>query len=185
MVIAVFFFKAALAVGAVLTTFVLITDAIFSVIVTYIFLQPMLEVLRAAGGNIHTEASRRLERTKWWNFAGVLVTVLSSTVLYVNLVAQFMLSFLHQHYLGRSVWGNPFTFGLAMDSNLNTLGMLLLCGMFKNVSLPSPLTIASRLGSKVAVAAPEEPKGESYLVQGETPAELPVPEKPADAGAGD
>ena len=77
------------------------------------------------------------------------------------------------------------TFGLAMDSNLNTLGMLLLCGMFKNVSLPSLLTIASRLGSKVAVAAPEEPKGESYLVQGETPAELPVPEKPADAGAGD
>ena len=80
MVVAIFDLRAALAVGAVMTTFVLITDAIFSVIVTYIFLKPMLEVLQAAGRNVDTFASRRLDRTKRWNFAGVFVTVGSSTV---------------------------------------------------------------------------------------------------------
>jgi hypothetical protein len=117
----------------------LVTDAIFSVIVTYIFLKPMLEVLQTAGGNVRTEGSRRLERTKWWNFTGVLVTVGSSTVLYLNMIAYFVLVSFRQYFLSRSVWGNPFAIGLALDSILNTLGMILLSGMFKDASLPSCL----------------------------------------------
>jgi hypothetical protein len=133
---------AALTVGAVLITFILATDTIFSVIITYIFLKPVLEVLQAAGGRVHTAASRRLERTKRWNFAGVLVTVGSSTVLYLNLIGYFVLTSLRQYALHSSVWGNPFTFGLAVNSILNTLGMVLLCGMFKDVSI-HPLTLTA------------------------------------------
>ena len=184
MAVAVFDLQAAMAVAAVIVTFVLVTDAIFSVIVTYIFLKPVLEVLQAAGGNVRTEASRRLGRTKRWNFAGVLVIVGSSTVLYVNMLAHFILAFLRQHSLNRSVWGSPFTFGLAVDSILNTLGMILLCGMFKDVSLPYRLTATSN--NKVAAAAPEEQKKElgfiidshAYSEQEAPLAELTVPENP-------
>jgi hypothetical protein len=156
MAVAVFDLQAAMAVAAVIVTFVLVTDAIFSVIVTYIFLKPVLEVLQAAGGNVRTEASRRLGRTKRWNFAGVLVIVGSSTVLYVNMLAHFILAFLRQHSLNRSVWGSPFTFGLAVDSILNTLGMILLCGMFKDVSLLNRFTATSN--NKVAAALEERKK---------------------------
>ena len=184
MVVAVFDMQTAMAVGAVITAFVLVTDAIFSVIVTYIFLKPMLEILQAAGGRVNTFASRRLGRTKRWNFAGVLVTVGSSTVLYVNSIAYFTLGFLRQHSLNRSVWGNPLTFGHALDSVLNTLGMILLCGMFKDVSLPYRLTATSN--NKVAAAAPEEQKKElgfiidshAYSEQEAPLAELTVPENP-------
>ena len=179
MIIAVVDLRAAIAVSAAITTFVLVTDAIFSAIVTYIFLKPMLEVLQAAGGNVRTAACRRLERTKRWNFAGVLVTVGSSTVLYVNLIAYFVLTTLRQHSLNRSVWGNPFTSGLAMDSILNTLGMILLCGMFKDVSLPSRLAATS--DNKVAAALDSH----AYSEQAEMPAESTVPEKPTVAGAED
>ena len=137
MVVAVFDARAALAVGAVIATFILVTDTIFSVIVTYIFLKPMLEVLKVTGGlGVHTAESRRLERTKRWNFAGVLVTVGGSTVLYVNLIVYFALTFFRQYSLHSSAWGNPFSFGLALDSILKTLGMILLCGMFKDVDVP-------------------------------------------------
>ncbi len=33
--------------------------------------------------------------------------------------------------------GNPFTFGVPMVSMLSILGMILLCGMFKDTVLPS------------------------------------------------
>jgi hypothetical protein len=162
MVVAVFDLRAAMAVGAVITTFVLITDAIFSVIVTYIFVKPLLEVLQAAGGGVHTTASRRLERTKWWNFA-VLVTVGSSTVLYVNMIAWLILSFLLQHSLNRSVWGNPFTFGLAVNSILNTLGMVLLCGMFKDVSIHR-LTLTPITSNKKVAPAGDKKKELEFII---------------------
>jgi hypothetical protein len=191
MIVTVFDMQAAMAVCAVIATFILVTDAIFSVIVTYIFLKPMLEILQAAGGIVDTEASRRLGRTKRWNFAGVLVTVGSSTVLYVNLIAFFMLGSLRQYSLHRTVWGNPFTFGLAVDSILNTLGMILLCGMFKDVSLPSRLTATSN--NKVVAAALEEQKKElgfiidshAYSEQEAAPSESRAPGISAAAGAED
>jgi hypothetical protein len=156
MVVAVFDLRIAHGVAAVIVTFVLITDTIFSVIVTYIFLKPMLEALQAPGRTLDTLGSRRLYRTKRWNFAGVLVTVGSSTVLYINSIAYFTLTFHRQHSLNGSVWGNPFTFGIAVDSILNTLGMILLCGMFKDVSLLNRFTATSN--NKVAAALKGEQK---------------------------
>jgi hypothetical protein len=138
----------------------------------------MLEILQAAGGNVDTEASRRLGRTKRWNFAGVLVTVGSSTVLYVNMIAFFILSFLRQYSLNRSVWGNPFTFGLLVDSILNTLGMILLCGMFKDVSLRSRLAITSRKKVSAAAELGCIVDSHAYSEQEAAPAELRAPENP-------
>jgi hypothetical protein len=167
----------------------------FSIIVTYLFLKPMLEVvdkvLQAAGGSAHTAASRRLERTKRWNFAGVLFTVGSSTVQYINFIVFSVLTFFLQHPLNSSVWGNPFTFGLAVDSMLNTFGMILLCGMFKDVSLPYHL--AATFSNKVAAEAPEGHKKEpgfiidshACSVQGAMRAESPLRGNPVAIEAGD
>jgi hypothetical protein len=79
------------------------------------------------------------------------------------MIAWLVLTFLLQHSLNRSVWGNPFTFGLAVNSILNTLGMVLLCGMFKDVQLPIQrlafAVTSNRIGSN-KVAAAREQKGE-------------------------
>jgi hypothetical protein len=139
--------------------FVLITDTIFSVIVTFIFLKPILDLLQAAGRTVHTAAKGRLERTKRWNFAGLVLTVVSSTALYLHLIAYYVLSALHQYsLLHSSMLGNPYVIGLQMVSMLNILGMILLCGMFKDTVLPSRYFSSSK--NKVVSSALGEPKKE-------------------------
>jgi hypothetical protein len=150
MVVGIFDLRLALAVAAAIIPFIFIADAIFSVIVTFIFLQPILDVLQAAGGAVTTAAKRRLERTKRWNFAGLILTVVSSTALYLHVIAFFVLSVLQQYSLHGSVFGNPHVFGFPMVSMLNVLGMILLCGMFKDTVLPKNNTIVrpSALGEQ-------------------------------------
>jgi hypothetical protein len=143
-IVAIFDSSLAMAAGAAILPLVLIADAIFSVLVTFIFLKPILDVLQAAGVTVQTAAKRRLERTKRWNFAGLILTVVSSTTLYLRLIMFFVRSVLHQYSLLGSVLGNPFVLGIQMVSVLNILGMILLCGMFKETGLPSryvPLSI--------------------------------------------
>jgi hypothetical protein len=138
MVVGIFDLWLGIAVGAAIIPFILITDTIFSVIVTFIFLNPILDVLQAARGNVQTTAKGRLERTKRWNFAGLILTVVSSTALYLHMIAYYVLSVLHQYsLLHSSVFGNPHVFSVQMVSMLNILGMILLCGMFKDTLLPS------------------------------------------------
>jgi hypothetical protein len=138
MVITIFDLWLAIALAAPIILFILITDTIFSVIVTFIFLKPILDLLQTARGIVRTTATRRLERTKRWNFAGLILTVVSSTALYLHGLAYFVLSVFHQHSLtNSSMFGNPFAFGFHMVSMLNILGMILLCGMFKDTVLPS------------------------------------------------
>jgi hypothetical protein len=154
MVVAIFDLWLAQAVGAAILLFILITDAIFSVIVTFIFLKPILNVLQAARGGAQTAAKRRLERTKRWNFTGLILTVVNSTALYLNLIASFVLSTLHKPLLHRSVFGNPYVFVFPMSSMLNTVGMILLCGMFKDTVLMN----------KVRPSTPADYSNKSHLV---------------------
>ena len=142
MVVSIFDMWLGIAIAAAIIPFILIADAIFSVIVTFIFLNPILDVLQAARGAVQTAAKGRLERTMRWNFAGLILTVVSSTALYLHMIAYYVLSVLHQYsLLHSSVLGNPFVFGLPMVSMLNILGMILLCGMFKaSSSAPSSQT---------------------------------------------
>ena len=100
--------------------------------------KPILSALRDAGSDVRNPGNQKLERTKKWNFAGVVVVVGSSTVLYLNMLAYFLEQLLHQQTLNASLWGNPFCFGLSVDSFLNTVGMALLCGMAKEVQLNVP-----------------------------------------------
>jgi hypothetical protein len=108
----------------------------------------MLEVLHVAVGQVKSAGSRRLERAKRWNFVGVVITVGSSTALYVNVLAHFVLTFSRRYYLNDSTYGNPFCFGLAVDSICNVVGMILLCGMFKDVEVG--VEMSSRIRSITA-----------------------------------
>jgi hypothetical protein len=143
-VVGIFDLWLGIAVGAAIIPFILIADATFSVIVTFIFLKPILYLLQAARGTVQTAAKGRLERTKRWNFAGLILTVVSSTALYLHVLAFFVLSVLHQYSLHSSVFGNPIVFGVPMVSMLNILGMILLCGMFKDTVLPSRFVPSSK-----------------------------------------
>ena len=162
MVVAIFDFRLGIAVGAAIALFVFITDTIFSVIVTFIFLKPILDLLQAAGGAVQTAAKRRLERTKRWNFAGLILTVVSSTALYLRLIAFFVLSVLRQYSLHSSVFGNPQVLGMPMVSVLNILGMILLCGMFKDTVLPSRFGTLSK--NKVGTSALGEQNNLGYII---------------------
>jgi hypothetical protein len=137
MVVGIFDLWLGFAIGAAIIPFILITDTIFSVIVTFIFLKPILDVLQSAGRAVQTVAKGRLERTKRWNFAGLILTVVSSTALYLHVIAFYILSVLHRYSLHRTVIGNPHVFGIPMVSMLNIIGMILMCGMFKDTVLPS------------------------------------------------
>ena len=160
MFIGIFDLWLATAVGAAIIPFILITDAIFSVIVTFIFLKPILDVLQAAGHAVQTAAKGRLERTKRWNFVGVILTVVGSTALYLNMIAFFVLSVLHQYSLHHSMFDHPHVFGIQMVSMLNILGMILLCGMFKDTVLPSPSRYGTLSKNKVGTSALGEQRKE-------------------------
>ncbi len=128
MVVSIFDLWLGIVMAAVIIPFILITDVIFSVIVTFIFLKPILNVLQAAGKTMKTVSKRRLEHTKRWNFAGLILTVVSSTALYLHVIATFVKNC---PLFDKSVLGDPFVLGIPMGSMLSILGMILLCGMFK------------------------------------------------------
>jgi hypothetical protein len=107
-----------------------------------------------AGNQVKTAASQRLERTKRWNLAGVIVTVGSSTLLYINVIAYLVVSYFRHWTMVMSTWGNPLTFGCFLDSMLNTLGMILLSGMFKDASFSCslPSFLSTKRSSKGPVS---------------------------------
>jgi hypothetical protein len=86
------------------------------------------------GKFVRSESKSRLERTKQWNFAGVILSVVSVTIVYLNVIVSFVLSVPRIFFLESSVFGNPHIVGLPVNSILNILGVILLCGMFKNMS---------------------------------------------------
>ncbi len=87
---------------------------------------------------------------------------MSSAALYLHLIAFLVLSVFHQYSLHRSLLGNPFVVVIQMVSMLNILGMILLCGMFKDTVLPSRLALSSM--NKVGSSALGEQRKEVRLV---------------------
>jgi hypothetical protein len=164
MVVGFFDLWLGMVVGAAIIPFILITDTIFSVNVTFIFLKPILDLLQAARGTVRTAAKERLERTKRWNFAGLILTVVSSTALYLHVIAFFVLSVLHQYYLHSSVFGNPYALGVPTVSMLNTVGMILLCGMFKDTVLPSHFVSVVVSSKKVGLSAGERRQELGFII---------------------
>jgi hypothetical protein len=128
------------AVGCIL---VIVMDTTFSAMITTIFLLPILEVLgEGKGAGQHSAGYNKMQQTKWMTMFGAALSVLSSTLLYVN----FMLWFFAQDQYDRSPWLNPWVFGVNMDSICNDMGMIFACGVLKKV--PS-------VGTATVVVVPE------------------------------
>jgi hypothetical protein len=76
---------------------------------------------------------KSMQKTKWMTLTGSVLAVLSSSVLYVNIIA-----FLFLGGSGSRWWNSPYlhyqVFGLNLDSVLNDVGMLLACGMLKQIT---------------------------------------------------
>ena len=134
----------------------LMQDTTFSAVVTVLFLRPIYKVLREGGVGVQRSAGyKSMMKTKWLTLSGAILAVLSSTALYINLLLMIMLGG------SGSPWhANPYlqvgVFGVNLDSVLNDLGMLLVCGVLKTTSCAALTKCFSTAASTVkpAVANP-------------------------------
>ena len=112
---------------------------------TLLFVRPIYKIL-IEGADVSKQAAgyHRLLQSMWMSLLGSLLAVLSSTVLYGN---EFYF-FLNNQTPGHPAVANPFlnifVFGINMDSMCNDIGVLLVCGVLKNVSFRN---VGSTLGS--------------------------------------
>ena len=102
-----------------------------------LFLRPIYEILGLGGGAArHSEGYKNLLKTKWMTLLGASLAVVSSTVFYINMGMFFVLG-----GDGKPFWANPyshiFVFGVNLDSVLNDIGVLLVCGVLKKVDCSS------------------------------------------------
>jgi hypothetical protein len=141
---------------------IVVMDTTFSAMITTIFLLPILKVLgEGKGAAQHSAGYKKMQQTKWMTMFGASLSVLSSTLLYVN--------FLLAIFGGRGSqydivpWLNITVFGISMDSICNDVGMLFVCGVLKKAPslsvtavavLPEPNFIPNSQAS--SVYGPEE-----------------------------
>ena len=109
---------------------VFLLDLIVSVMLTRAFLQPIVDVL----GVVENQAAKDLRRTMYLVVVGSSIAVFSSSILYVNAI--FFFAF--KESCSKSVWLNILVFGINVDSILNDVGLLLVCGVFKHWSVQLP-----------------------------------------------
>jgi hypothetical protein len=108
---------------------IMIMDASFSVIITAIFIGPIAKTLSDAG-KVKTKSAGYLdlEKTMYMTLTGSTIAVFSSTILYVNLLMFFNGDF---EIFRKTAFLNPLVFMGNIDSILNSVGMLLVSGIFK------------------------------------------------------
>jgi hypothetical protein len=108
---------------------IMMMDASFSIIVTGIFLRPIAATLSTAGAvKFKSVGYQDLEKTMYMTLSGSTIAVVSSTLLYLDLLMYFngdYDSFRENAFL------NPLVFAGNLDSILNNVGMLLVSGIFK------------------------------------------------------
>jgi hypothetical protein len=114
-----------------------VINAVFSVVVTMVFLRPIVTVLKEGGNEArHSAGYRYMQTIKWHTLIGSTMCVVSSTLLYLN-IALFFGTYDRNHpsiFLSNE-WLNPFVFGLTADSVCNDVGLLFACGLLKSVSI--------------------------------------------------
>ena len=119
-----------------------VQDTTFSALqVTALFLRPIYKVLDLdpvhGGTTVASAEQKNLVKLKWLTLAGTSPAVVSSTALHVNVILFMALS-----GRGKPFYSNPYlnvsVFGINMDSTLNNLGMLLVCGVTKKISCVFP-----------------------------------------------
>ena len=127
---------------------IMIMDASFSIIVTALFVLPIYETLRESGSSNAVSATREytnIQKSMYMTLFGSTLAVLSSTLLYFNLLVYFR----DPSLLRDDSYLNPLVFGGNLDSILNNVGMLFVCGMFKYMS---PLATVSNAITKTSKA---------------------------------
>jgi len=119
-----------------LVVIVMILDFGVSVVLTSIFLRPLLRILESGRSAGTSEAFQKILKTKHFTLAGAVLAVTSSSLLYVNLVVWYLWGYI---YAAENWHMNPMLFGGNLDSILNDISMLFVCGVVKNLSecLPS------------------------------------------------
>jgi hypothetical protein len=151
-VVLFFISKPAIFVYAVILVFsILVTDALFSVVVLSAFLRPIWAVLRHSNGGGGQARSRdsslsHISRTKWTTLVGATAAVLSSSILYLNVMfaAVFTGTFVP------SPWLNPFVFMINFDSIMNDFGLLLVSGILTSASFHSRSRIYNITSAKAS-----------------------------------
>jgi hypothetical protein len=106
-------------------------DTYLSVGITKLFVHPISKVL-AEGSGVANEAAgyKSMLQSKWWTLVGSTLTVVSSTILYIMMVLQLVWGG-RDGELRRNKWLNVFVLGVNLNSILNTIGMVFVCGMLK------------------------------------------------------
>jgi hypothetical protein len=102
--------------------------------VTALFLRPIYKVLGEGGAVVHESAGyKSLQKTKWLTLMGSTLAVLSSSALYINMGLFVILG-----DRGKPFYTNPYlsyaVFGMNLDSVMNDVGILVVCGVLKTVS---------------------------------------------------
>jgi hypothetical protein len=72
---------------------------------------------------------------------GAALSVLSSTLLYVNFLLWVFAGGLSGSRNERNPWLNPFLFGVNMDSICNDVGMIFACGVLKGTSFSASASV--------------------------------------------
>ena len=134
----------------------LILDSVVSVLITIIFLRPIVTTMREARVSVVRESAgyRRMQRTKWMTLFGVVLTASSSTLLYVNVILQIASE--EDSLYWTSPWLNFTVFGSNADSIVNDIGMMFLSGMARTIVLDTRVSSTTFLTKKKSVKVEPE-----------------------------
>jgi hypothetical protein len=110
----------------------IVIDTYFSVGITNLFVRPISKVLSEGSGVANeSEGYKRMLQSKWTTLVGSTLAVASSTVLYVMMILQFVWGG-RDGEMWSNKWLNVFVVGVGINSILNTIGMIFVCGMMKH-----------------------------------------------------
>ena len=135
---------------------------------TLLFVRPIYKIL-IEGADVAKQSAgyHKLRQSMWMSLLGSLLAVLSSTVLYGNA----FYFFLNYQTPGHPAVANPFLniyiFGKNVDSMCNDIGVLLVCGVLKNVSFRN-------VGSTVGSLLPTTKRTGRHSVVSVAPEPVPV-----------
>jgi len=118
-------------VGAALLIFL---DSVVSLLLTLIFLSPIIRSMRDANASHRGIGYIHMQRTKWLSLGGAVITVLSSSLLYI-IVILYISSLDSPSVYVMKPWLNIYVFPINADSILNDLGMMILSGMARRIFL--------------------------------------------------
>jgi hypothetical protein len=121
---------AGLVIGSLFVLFTVALDTAFSVLATMIFVRPISAVLKIASVTHRSAGYKNMQKTKWMSLTGTMLTVSSSTLLYINL----LLFFTVKGKYWSDPWLNVMVSGFNIAAMVSDVGMLLVCGIFKNIS---------------------------------------------------